>query len=605
MRLHRIIFALFMTLLLLNCTLLLAQRVTVYTYADPETIGRDEETTYTVEIKGEGSFKAPTPTLPELADFNMKGMMSGSSSSYSIVNGTVSESVTKTYTFRLMPRRTGNLSIPSFNVIVNGKSFTTQKVNVRVLEVPRAGTRQPNQVSPQSQSGSMPMYMMDPFGLGQDIQPVGDMEIRAIPEKTSVYVGEPLLVTYRLYTNQPISALELRDEKDFGGYGKEVYTETNRLNFENVKYRDQRYKSAVLKVVSISPNRSGEIELPRLTADAQIGSIGLYSKTLESNPVKIMVKPLPDAGKPLDYSGAVGSFKVSDKLAKNLLRLGESLEYKLIINGRGNFNQFSNPAYPAQQTFRIASPITDNRIQAGISGMRTISYLLIPRSEGKYLLPGVRFNWFDPASGSYKSFSGSPQSVEVKPGNVLTYISNVFQRENIRTLTPFNPLAKYHSTPLLARSFLYWFMVILIILSLLPSWVLANRKKLQNTNPELAAMQGSGKVLKKYLRQADASALSGSKDFYPQAEKGLMSYLSDKYRVPHRHSTSEKIYQLRLKGLDEELVTSLEAFLKRCQEARFMPGGFDLEIMMKDLEMLKQVIASFIKLPDRTKFRFR
>jgi hypothetical protein len=588
-------------LLLLNSTLLLAQKVTVYTYADPETIGRDEETTYTVEIKGEGGFKALTPTLPELNDFYMRGMMSGSASSYSIVNGNVSESITKTYTFRLMPKRPGNFSVPSFSVIVNGRSYSTQKIDIRVLDVSRAGTLQRGQGGSQGQSGRMPMFMMDPFGIDQEFEPVGDMEIRVIPEKTSVFVGEPLLVTYRLYTNQPVTALELRDEKDFGGYGKEVYSESNRLNFENVKYRNQRYKTAVLKVVSISPNRTGEIELPRLTAEAQIGTIGLYSKTLESGPVRIKVKPLPEKGKPLDYSGAVGSFKVSDKLAKNLIRLGESLEYKLIISGRGNFNQFSNPEYPRQQNFRIASPVTDNRIQAGISGTRTISYLLIPRSEGKFNLPGINFNWFDPTSGTYKSFKGSAQPLEVKPGNVLTYISNVFQRESIRTLTPFSPRQSYKSQYLLVKSFVFWFFAALILLSLLPSWIWAKQKKLKHTDPALAALKSSGKILKKYLKQAEASALEGSSEFYPQAEKGLMSYLSDKYRIQHRHSTQEKIYQLRLKGLDEDLVTNLEAFLKRCQEARFMPGGFDIEVMIRDLEMLKQVIESFINLPDRSK----
>jgi hypothetical protein len=573
---------------------LLAQRVTVRSYADPVSIGRDEETTYTIEINGEGGFRAPTPKLPELNDFYMRGMMTSSASNYSIINGKVSESVTKSFIYRLLPKRHGALSIPAFNISVNGKDYSTQKVDIRVLDVPRAGSQQGQGGS---QSQRMPLYMMDPFGMDPGFEPVGDIEIAAKAEKSSVYVGEPLLVTYRLYTTQPVTSLELVDEKDFGGYGKEIYSEPSRLNFEQVRHKDQRYRSAVIKIVAISPNRSGEIELPRLTAKVHIGSIGLYSQVLDSQPLRINVRELPSAGRPANFSGAVGNLTVSDSQPKSLVRLGEALEYKLIISGRGNFNQFSNPDYPAQADFRIASPVADNQIQAGISGKRTITYLLIPRREGKFDLPGISFNWFDPASGTYKAFRASPRAVEVKPGNVLTYISNVFQRESIRTLSPFRPETAYKSQKQLLHNYLYWIIAGMMLLSLLPSWIYAQKKRISHADPELAALKNSARVLKKYLRQAEFSALNGSQDFYPQAEKGLMHYLADKYRISRRFSTREKIYQLRLKGLDENLIISLEEFLKRCQEARFMPGGFDKAVLSSDLEALKRVIRSFITQP--------
>jgi hypothetical protein len=295
----------------------------------------------------------------------------------------------------------------------------------------------------------------------------------------------------------------------------------------------------------------------------------------------------------------VGSFQVKESIRKNMIRVGEALEYKLIISGRGNYNQFSNPAYPVQQDFRIASPITENQIQAGISGTRTITYLLIPKREGSFTLPGVSFNWFDPVTGSYHFFQSTSRKITVKPGTVLTYLSNVFQRENIRSLSPFNPKASYKNKVILFSSAFYWLLIILVLLSILPCWWLANRKKLLETDPELAARKSSDKVLKKYLKEAEAAALSHSKDFYPKAEQGLMRYLSDKFHISHRYSTNEKIYQLRFKGLDNEMVSNLEEFLKRCQEARYMPGGFDSDVLDIDLENLKVVIRSFIKQPDK------
>jgi hypothetical protein len=599
MNFHRYRFIPAVALLLWYGAMLSGQTIIVRSFAEPSTIGKDEQVTYTIEVTGDKGFKATAPKLPNLTDFSMLSMMTSSSSDYAIINGSVSESVTKSFIYRLLPRKTGSLKIPSFSFAIGSRYYTTQTVNVRVLDLSRAGSKQPQQGNSPGSGQSNPFQLFNPFDFNQGFEPIGDMEILAAPDKKSVFVGEPVLVTYRLYTNQPVSSLELKEEKDFGGYGKEVYSESQRLNFEAAHYKDQRYRVSVLKTVAISPNRAGTIQLPQLTANVQVGSMGLYSQTLQSQAAFITVRELPAAGKPGTFSGAVGSFKVGESIGKTILRIGEAVEYKLAISGRGNFNQFSNPEYPVQQDFRIASPITANSIQAGITGKRSITYLLIPKHEGSFSLPGVSFNWFDPVSGSYQGFHSAPRSITVKPGNVLTYISNVFQKENIRSLTPFQPRSSYKSQPILIASTWYWLAVLLMLLSLLPSWLLARRSKLKEVDPELAAQRGSNQVLKKYLKQAEAAARVGSQDFYPKAEQGLMRYLSDKYHVSHRYSTAEKIYQLRLKGLDYELIDGLEAFLKRCQEARYMPGGFNESVLDDDLEALTKVIKTFISQPGR------
>jgi len=584
--------------------LLCAAPLKINTYAEPSTIGRDEQLTYTIEITGERGFKALAPKLPSLEDFSLINMMTSTASNFSIINGNVSESVTKSFTYRLLPKRTGNLRIPAFSFEIGGQMYSTQQVNVRVLDLPRAGTSPQGKANPYSRGGNNPLYMQDPFDFNPGFEPIGDMEIVATPEKRSVFVGEPLLVTYRLYTSKPVSSLEINDEKDFGGYGKEVYNEPNRLNFESVNYKNQRYRTALLKVAAILPNRAGTIQLPQVTATVQLGAMGLFTEALKNAPVSITVNPLPEAGKPLDFSGAVGSFQMKESLKKSNIRVGEALEYTIILSGKGNFNQFSNPSYPEQQDFRIASPLTQNRIQAGVNGTRTITYLLIPKREGTYTLPGISFNWFDPLSGRYHTFQSQSRSISVKPGNVITYLSNVFQRDSIKQLTPFSPQESYKSDVILLNRVWYWLLIVLIVLSILPSWLLTRTRKLKDTDPEAAARRSSDKVLKKYMREAELAALAYSQGFYPKAEQGLMRYLSDKFRIQHRYSTNEKLYQLRLKGLDNELISKLESFLKRAQEARFMPGGFDRAALDVDLETLKQIISAFIRQPAPSKGKF-
>jgi hypothetical protein len=329
---------------------------------------------------------------------------------------------------------------------------------------------------------------------------------------------------------------------------------------------------------------------------AQTGNMSLFTKTLSNDVVQIKVLPLPETGKPTDFTGAVGNFKLNDRLLKPVVRLGEAFEYSVTISGKGNFNQFSNPEYPEMDGFRIASPLTDDRLQAGISGTRTIRYLIIPKQEGKFSLPGISFNWFDPLSQSYQTYTGKPMQVVVKPGNVLTYLSNVFQKDNQLSLSPFAPRTAYRHHSIWVTKFLYWLLISVILLAFIPSWLIARHNRLKELDPDLAAQKGSARVLRKYLKQAALSAQNASREFYPQAETGIMHYLSDKYHIPHRYSIPEKLYQLRLKGIPEELVMELEAFLKRCQEARYMPGGFDAAILTADLSVLKKVINGFISL---------
>lgn len=577
------------------CGVLSAQNVQVKAFADPTIVGRDEAVAYSLEISSAKNVRIKAPILPAMKDFSLRNMNMSSMSSFGMGGGGFYETVTKTFTYFLLPKRTGNLRIPGLNLNIEGQGYATQPIAIKVLNQSFAGRTPANQGTPRGFGQGLPLFEPDPFDMNPGFEAVGDMSIVAMPEKRSVFLGEPVLVTYRLYTSQIVSSLELKDERDMGGYGKASYNEPTKLNFEVANFKGQRYRTALIKVLAISPNRVGEIEVPRLTVEIQTGSFSLFTKTLVSEPTTIRVNPLPLSGKPDDFSGAVGRFQLSDRLKEASIRLGEAFEYTLTITGKGNFNQFSNPDYPGISNFRTASPLTTDRLQAGTQGTRSIKYLVIPRQEGRFKLSGVSFNWFDPSDQSYHSFIAKPLPVEVKPGNVMTYISNVFQQDKLASLTALQPLKTYKSRRPLITSPLYWILIILILLAFIPSWWLARRNLIREIDPELAAMQGSAKVLRKYLKQAEISARGASQEFYPQAEAGLMRYLGDKFKIPQRYSIAEKLYQLRLKGINEELIIELEAFLKRCQEARYMPGGFVSSVLLDDLNALQKIIRSFIK----------
>lgn len=59
-------------------------------------------------------------------------------------------------------------------------------------------------------------------------------------------------------------------------------------------------------------------------------------KTVAAGKRTINVKPLPDQGKPADFTGAVGKFDFSVSASETELAATESLTVKVEVNGKGN-----------------------------------------------------------------------------------------------------------------------------------------------------------------------------------------------------------------------------------------------------------------------------
>ena len=95
--------------------------------------------------------------------------------------------------------------------------------------------------------------------------------------------------------------------------------------------------------------------------------------------------PLPDAGKPEGFSGAVGNFTVDADVDKKELKANETLNYNLKISGKGNLSLINAPNINPPADFEKYDPkVTDNIVEdvAGSSGSRQYTYLLIPASPG-------------------------------------------------------------------------------------------------------------------------------------------------------------------------------------------------------------------------------
>ena len=311
-------------------------------------------------------------------------------------------------------------------------------------------------------------------------------------------------------------------------------------------------------------------------------------------PAWLEVLPLPKNNVPKNFSGAVGSFELSDNLSAESISLGEAITFSLRIAGQGNFNQFAHPQFP-ESSAQISSPMAIDRLNAGVEGSRTLYYTIIPTEKGKYILPSVSFSWFDPDHGAYRSFTSKQREIQVKSATVVSYFSSLLESgkpQNIRPMLSRHSYPTYHS---FLKQVWYWLLVAIILAGTIFSAYLAWLKNKKHRDPEQYNQMMADKALNKYLEEASEAAKSLSQDFYTLAQNGLMHYLSEKYGISLRFSSPEKIAELQQKKIPKELITDLTSFIELCERQRFSPEKRDAAKLMEDYNQLRRIVLAFSK----------
>jgi hypothetical protein len=139
--------------------------------------------------------------------------------------------------------------------------------------------------------------------------------------------------------------------------------------------------------------------------------------TVTSPPVDLTVLELPTEGRPPNFGGAVGSFKVASDLSTAQAPAGDPLTLRLHVTGVGNFDRVDSPmlehleqwkTYPPKSSFKAGDAL-------GLKGDKTFEQPLIASQPGTQTIPGVPFSYFDPATRHYETIRTAPLDVTITP----------------------------------------------------------------------------------------------------------------------------------------------------------------------------------------------
>jgi hypothetical protein len=352
----------------------------------------------TMVVSVSGTRKSDTqPTLKGLEAFNVR--TGGTSSRLEIINGKVNAGVD--YTYALQPKKTGTFTIGPAEVKVKGKAI---KSNTEPLTIVKS-----------IQSSDVDR---------------GPLFLSAALSPKQVFVEEQAIYTLKLFRQTRVGDISLglpeAEHLTFKQLGKPV-------EYQSV-YKGQSYQVLEVRYALISsregiygirPSRmSMTVFQSRRKSSRSLFDDPFFSfssgkpVTIASEPLELNVLPLPQKGRPTDFSGLVGKYKIKSHLEPSKIRAGESATMTVLLSGRGNVKRIPDLKLPELEKIKVYADqpvLMEETDSKGLAGSKTMKWALVPEKEGEYQVPSLSISFFDTTGKQYRVIKSPVLSLSVLP----------------------------------------------------------------------------------------------------------------------------------------------------------------------------------------------
>jgi hypothetical protein len=550
-------------------------------------LGQNERLRVSFEMNKDGDFfEAPSFD-------NFEVLMGPSQSiSSSFING--KRSFSKSYTYVLRPKKQGQLIIDSASITIDNTVYTTDPKTVLVTEP----IDNPNAPKTAQDIADESLYLV------------------ATLSNDKPYLNQGVLVTYTLYFSPRVYInnfipVENPTYKNFWSQDLPIKEyETRRTTFRN-----ESFNAVDLKTVVLYPQKSGSLALDPFALELYVqiptGRRDFFgdpimrsaTKTVKAGDLSINVKELPEEGKPLNFSGAVGDFELSVEASRTSLEANESTQIKVKINGKGNLKLLSIPELSLPSALEKYDPeYTDNvRVnREGMNGTVTNSYTVVPRYAGSYPVDPLEFTYFDPNSKSYKTLSSDPFDLTVEGSALLPSTSSIapIAEKNTPVTSGFKSnayqtsLVTIVSSPWFESNTYYLILALLVILGFSISFIINTFKASIGTSGQ-GAKKALPKKIKALLKRADKLAKEQNAEFYSIASEILFLCL-EKYSGFDLSTASkqEREDKLQTLGADAHLIERINTINDRILMVRY--SGSASAPFEEDLKILHNIIDDLL-----------
>ncbi|NLX65797.1 MAG: protein BatD [Bacteroidales bacterium] len=581
---------LFLALLLTGVDQLSAQ--VTFKASAPATVVEGEQFRLSYLLNQEGK----DIRLPEISDFNILfGPSISTSFSQRTVNGKTTSENSVTYTYILEAKKTGTFTIPAASIKVNGSNYESNSLQIKVLP--------PDETPPQEAAPGGQRNEERSAATGNATVSTEDAFIRAIVSKNAPYEQEGFTVTFRLYTTLNVVNFGKIQFPEFEGFMVEEINLPANQQLQMERYNGRNYYTADLRKTLLFPQRSGQISIPRGSLEMVFSvpsgrRVSTFfgtqevmvdvKKNLVTNPLSINVKPLP-ANRPPSYANAVGLFNLKSGINATTVKANEAITITLEVSGTGNMKLIRNPEIEFPNNFETYDPTVTNSLNVttnGLTGIRKIEYMAIPRYEGTYTIPAVEFTYFDPAKNSYETLTMAEQHLQIEKGEQGSGTTGTFvNRQDVKVEQDIRFLKIEEPSYLSATSFFvgsvsYWLWYLIPLLALILLFLINRKQARENANVALMRNRKANKMAIKRLKTANNYLKEEDKEhFYEEVLRAIWGYFSDKLSIPLARLSKNNIEaELSKKGVSESLANQFMEILDSCEFARYAPAESNAEM---------------------------
>ena len=362
----------------------------------------------TVEVSGVDEFDSD-PVLPDMSAF-AEPPRSGSS------GWSLGARPTARRAYRMRAVAAGEFEIGPVRVMAAGQTLLTEPLQLVV-----------NEASP-----------APPAEFAEELRASATADLRR------VYVGQPVIVTYRLLARdnpmgfdgwrvENVDTLVLPGQGDF-----QIRRQGGGVERERILVDGRLFRAASVHPVGFFPLEAGRMTIgpaefrfqirQRDRADFVERSRAQRAETwtpatLTTDSIPIEVVPLPAEGRPESFRGYVGRLDLVSRVDRTDMEVGDTLTLRVEVSRDAHGLAMPEPEIAFPAGFEVIEPEMDddtpgrggrrsaNRLLP--SETRVYTYRLVATRVGSFRLPSVEMSWFDPESDSYGTARSQPFDLTV------------------------------------------------------------------------------------------------------------------------------------------------------------------------------------------------
>ncbi|MGR3310571.1 MAG: BatD family protein [Candidatus Brocadiales bacterium] len=555
-----------------NC---FANEINLTTWVNKKVITMEETVLFIVTVSG--AQNTDQPQLPQLEGLTLAFGPSISTETR-IVNNNVSFS--RTFSYVLTPKALGKYTIGPVRLDYKNKTYTAEPVQIEVVSSIHKAR------PPQTKSGKK----------GHELDIAKAIFVEISTDKKEAYTYEQITLTFKLYFQRGLPMDDLQ------------YIPPATKNFLVEKLGDQRdYKEVRNGVVyhvvelrtALFPITAGELSVPPATVKCNVlirpkrrkdpffsDFLGVRQRKhpveRQTEPITLTIKPLPEEGKPSDFTGAVGSYAMKVSSGSRNVMVGDPITLNIKVSGEGYIHAIGEPYLSNTEGFKVYpaeshADITERKTL--IKGWKEFTKVIEPVEAGITETPTVSLSFFDPVTAQYKTVISGPIPVTVEAAEEmipiqLTLVGEGKSKEQARVLKKdILPLMANLSALTNQGNLLYKNRILLGFLTLPLISIIASviiQRRTERFKMDLGYARKKRAFAKAKMQLSKANHLTTQTEFYSAISKALCEYIADKLNIPPASITSQNIsVRLEPYSLSSEIIGELTRCLDTCDHGRF------------------------------------